>query len=210
MRRKTLAQYKEEAPEIPTNTCPYIDFIQEIIKIQNQNKFYILEDGKFSDIGNTFKKQLTQGIFKINNWANSVTAHGIAGESIINTYENINADNINKGIIFVAEMSNKGNLITENYTNSIIDMCKHNKFITGFVTQKKISDDSYLYFTPGVSIQSNQDNMDQQYRTPKNAIVDNNCDIIIVGRGIYSHNNCIEKAIEYKLCSYPHFIKKYE
>jgi hypothetical protein len=32
VRRKTLAQYKEEAPEIPTNTCPYIDFIQEINK----------------------------------------------------------------------------------------------------------------------------------------------------------------------------------
>lgn len=30
MRRKTLEQYKKEAPDIPTNTCPYIDFIQEI------------------------------------------------------------------------------------------------------------------------------------------------------------------------------------
>lgn len=27
-----LNKLRESAPEIPTNTCPYIDFIQEIIK----------------------------------------------------------------------------------------------------------------------------------------------------------------------------------
>ena len=27
-----LNKLRENAPEIPTNTCPYIDFIQEIIK----------------------------------------------------------------------------------------------------------------------------------------------------------------------------------
>ncbi len=32
MARKTLSQYKQGAPEIPTNTCPYVDFLQEIIK----------------------------------------------------------------------------------------------------------------------------------------------------------------------------------
>lgn len=186
-----------------------IKFIEEIIKIQNEHKFYILEDGKFSDIGNTFKKQLTEGVFKVNKWANSITAHGIAGDSIINTYKSINNDILNKGIIFVAQMSNKGNLITEDYTNSIIDMCYNNKIITGFVTQKKISDDSYLYFTPGVSIQNTNDNIDQQYRTPKDAIIKDNCDVIIVGRGIYSYHNYIEKAIEYKLRSYPYFIEKY-
>jgi hypothetical protein len=28
--RKSLEQYRREAPEVPTNTCPYIDFIQDI------------------------------------------------------------------------------------------------------------------------------------------------------------------------------------
>jgi len=32
VRKKTLDDYKKLAPEIPTNTCPYIDFAQEIIK----------------------------------------------------------------------------------------------------------------------------------------------------------------------------------
>ena len=30
--KKSLAKYKEESPEIPGHTCPYIDFIQEILK----------------------------------------------------------------------------------------------------------------------------------------------------------------------------------
>lgn len=32
MRKKTLDDYKKHAPEIPTNTCPYIDFTKEIIE----------------------------------------------------------------------------------------------------------------------------------------------------------------------------------
>ena len=31
-RKSKIEEYRENAPEIPTNTCPYIDFIQEIIK----------------------------------------------------------------------------------------------------------------------------------------------------------------------------------
>ena len=29
--RKSLQKIKDESPEIPGNTCPYIDFLQEII-----------------------------------------------------------------------------------------------------------------------------------------------------------------------------------
>jgi hypothetical protein len=31
-RKKSLEDYRKNAPEIPTNTCPYIDFVQEILK----------------------------------------------------------------------------------------------------------------------------------------------------------------------------------
>jgi len=30
--KSKFEKYKENAPEIPTNTCPYIDFIQEMLK----------------------------------------------------------------------------------------------------------------------------------------------------------------------------------
>ena len=32
MRKKNLSDYKNGAPELPTNTCPYIDFIKDIIE----------------------------------------------------------------------------------------------------------------------------------------------------------------------------------
>lgn len=45
MRKKTLEQYKKEAPEIPTNTCPYIDFVQEIIKeVSDETDSYLITE----------------------------------------------------------------------------------------------------------------------------------------------------------------------
>lgn len=45
MRKKTLEQYKKEAPEIPTNTCPYIDFIQEILKeVSDESTSTLIEE----------------------------------------------------------------------------------------------------------------------------------------------------------------------
>jgi len=32
VRKKTLSDYRNGAPELPTNTCPYIDFIKDIIE----------------------------------------------------------------------------------------------------------------------------------------------------------------------------------
>ena len=32
MPKKTLEDYKKQAPDIPTNTCPYINFVQDILK----------------------------------------------------------------------------------------------------------------------------------------------------------------------------------
>lgn len=44
MRKKTLEQYKQGAPEIPSNTCPYIDFVQEIIKeVKDENESSFIE-----------------------------------------------------------------------------------------------------------------------------------------------------------------------
>ena len=47
MARKNLEDYKKESPEIPSITCPYIDFIQEILKEVKEN-----------NIDNLFKKIL--------------------------------------------------------------------------------------------------------------------------------------------------------
>ena len=45
MRKKTLSDYKKGAPELPTNTCPYIDFIQEVIKeVQDESDSILNRD----------------------------------------------------------------------------------------------------------------------------------------------------------------------
>ena len=55
-----------------------------------------------------------------------------------------------------------------------------------------------LHMTPGVNIDITEDNIDQQYRSPDKAIIDDGCDIVIVGRGIYRSNNIKEKTKEYQ------------
>tara|TARA_Y100000590_G_scaffold78382_1_gene87077 strand:+ start:1173 stop:2546 length:1374 start_codon:yes stop_codon:yes gene_type:complete len=177
------------------------EFILSIQRIQEKHPFYILEDRKFSDIGNTVKKQITGGIYHINRWADSITAHGIAGDGIIDIYSEINKNNKNKGIIFVSEMSSSGNLISKSYTDTISKMCLEKpEYITGFVCQKKtMVDHQFLYFTPGVSISTtSKDHMDQNYRTPEVAIMKDHCDIMIIGRTIYQSEDPLEMVVQLK------------
>lgn len=43
-RKKTLEDYKKESPEIPNNTCPYIDFTQEILKeVKDESDSFLIE-----------------------------------------------------------------------------------------------------------------------------------------------------------------------
>ena len=45
MRKKTLTDYKKGAPELPTNTCPYIDFIQDIIEeVKDENDSQLVRE----------------------------------------------------------------------------------------------------------------------------------------------------------------------
>tara|TARA_Y100000310_G_scaffold333442_1_gene411021 strand:- start:75 stop:1457 length:1383 start_codon:yes stop_codon:yes gene_type:complete len=183
-------------------------FIRKIQEMQSRHYFVILEDGKFSDIGNTFRLQLTQGIYKINNWADSVTAHGIAGKSVLDVYRKENENRIRRGITLVAQMSNQGNHITDNYTSALVSMVNQYPHTTvmGFVTQKKIAGNQYLYLTPGVSLSQTTDDMDQNYRNPAQALLNDQCDILIVGRAIYQHPDPKSEVIRLKEHSWNLFL----
>ena len=58
--------------------------------------------------------------------------------------------------------------------------------------------DELIYMTPGVHLSATNDSIDQQYRTPEDAIIRDGCDAIIVGRGItqYSSDNDFLKIIQ--------------
>ena len=67
---------------------------------------------------------------------------------------------------------------------------------------KLISNNDLLYLTPGVNINISKDKIDQQYRTPDDAIIRDNCDIIIVGRGIYDSDEPEKTAEIYKFLAW--------
>ena len=71
-----------------------------------------------------------------------------------------------------------------------------------FDLNKICNDNSFLYLTPGISLNKKTDNMDQTFSTPDEAILQKNCDIIIVGRGIYDSSNPEEEAETYKLLAW--------
>lgn len=183
--------------------------VDVILNIANKKKFFIFEDRKFCDIGSTFVEQYTGGNTNIKNWSDLITVNCLSGEGIIKSFSKVNKGK-KKGLLLIHDMSTKPNLITENYKNSIISFTeKYKKDIVGLITQKRDSgDDSILYMTPGVNHESKKDLHDQKYRTPDDAILRDNCDIIIVGRGIYNSEEPKKIAEIYKFLAWNAYTMK--
>lgn len=56
---------------------------------------------------------------------------------------------------------------------------------SGFICQKRChKDPGFLYWTPGVNMGNSSDGMGQCWRGPEQAVTEDGCDIVIVGRGI--------------------------
>jgi len=108
---------------------------------------------------------------------------------------------LGRGLLLIAEMSTKGNLATGAYTNSAVQMARaHRDFVIGFISMRRmdgvgaedgddVEDEDFLILTPGVGLDTKGDSMGQQYRTPREVILESGCDVIIVGRGIYGKGN---------------------
>ena len=105
-----------------------------------------------------------------------------------------------RGLLLLAEMSSAGNLINSEYTQRTLRMAeKFPEFVLGFISQKKISDDPWwLYMTPGVQLAEGKDTLGQQYVTPAKALLENESDIIIVGRGILQAKDQLLEAQKYR------------
>lgn len=84
-------------------------------------------------------------------------------------------------------MSTAGSLAVGPYIEDAVRMAReHRDFVVGFIAQRKMeSDVDFLVLTPGVGLDVQGDSMGQQYRTPRQVILESHCDVIIVGRGIY-------------------------
>jgi len=99
--------------------------------------------------------------------------------------------------LLLAEMSTKGSLAVGEYTDEAVRLARQNRdFVIGFIAQRRmdgvgatpgddVSGEDFLVLTPGIGLESSGDSMGQQYRSPREAVYESGCDIIIVGRGIY-------------------------
>lgn len=112
-------------------------------------------------------------------------------------------------------MSSAGSLAKGEYTSATLDMARRNQdFVIGFIAQRRMSereDEDFLIFTPGVQLaaKSTGDALGQQYRTPADVIGRDGCDVIIVGRGIYSEPDRIaETAQQYQKAGWDAYLQR--
>ena len=160
--------------------------IQQLQHIAQKHDFLIFEDRKFADIGHTVALQYGKGIYHIAEWADMVNAHITPGPGIVSGLKQVQTETP-RGLLLLAHMSSKGALFDDTTVAACIEQAvAYPDFVMGFICQQRISSQNqWLYMTPGVQINAESDTLGQQYRTPHDAICKQNCDIIIVGRGIY-------------------------
>ena len=157
------------------------EFIDKLCQLAIDRDFIIIDDRKFSDIGNTVELQSENITF----YADLVTVHGIPGPGVLEGLRQNCIEN-GCGVLLIAEMSSQGTLIDDAYTQSVVKMAQQNRdIVVGFISQQHL-EHGFRHFTPGVRIGSTTgDDKGQQYRTPECLIDEKNTEFLIVGRGIY-------------------------
>lgn len=192
-------------------------FIIKLKLVAETYGFMIFEDRKFADIGNTVKMQYQGGLYNIADWAEFITVHLIAGESILNgLFDGLE----NRSSFLLAKMSSKDNLISENYTRKVIEIGTRNKHVvSGFIGHGKNEEEiaklrrkipaGFLLLMPGVQLDNKSDKLGQTYITPDSA-VRGGADAIIVGRGITHNDDPSAAADRYREIAWNTFEKRNE
>ncbi|KAK6643288.1 hypothetical protein RUM43_004793 [Polyplax serrata] len=183
------------------------DFSLELIKLAKNFNFLIMEDRKFSDIGNTISLQYR----KIKPWADLVTSHSIAGENTIKGLSSVVEAGEEKGCFLVAEFSCQGNLISKDYTSETLKMAENNTdFVVGLVCQSPeiVKVPHLIQLTPGVKIEEGNDSLGQKYNDPEFAVLEKGADVAVVGRGIIGASNPEKAAIIYKEKLWSAYLKR--
>jgi orotidine 5'-phosphate decarboxylase subfamily 1 len=184
------------------------DLTIRLTELAQKHQFLIFEDRKFADIGNTVRLQYEAGPLQIAAWADMVNFHPLPGPGILAGLKAAKGK-AERGFIVLSQMSAKGNLITPEYSAATVELAETNPDeVIGFICQERQSSDPrFLHMTPGVNLAKAGDPLGQQYRTPEKAIVEQGCDIIIVGRGILEASNRLEAAEAYRAAGWAAYQK---
>lgn len=180
------------------NDFSYDETVKPLQQIAYEHDFFLFEDRKFADIGNTVRLQYSSGVYRIAEWADLTNCHSVPGDGVIEGLKAIGRP-MHRGLLLLAEMSSKGTLARGEYAQATVEMAaRHPDFVIGFIGQNRIfSSDDLLLITPGVALDIKGDAMGQQYRTPKDVIAGGS-DVIIVGRGITGADNVKQAAQRYQ------------
>lgn len=182
------------------------EFIHELLELKQRHGLFIIEDGKYADIGAIVAQQLS-GLYKVGEWADIITAHAITGDGLAFAVEK---DFPKLGILLISELSSTNNLITEEYTKRVVRMAQDHANVIGFISQhatlKHIGSDR-LTFSPGINLNPEicGDGRDQTYGNGRNSGM-----FWIVGRAIYDHDTAdavLSACRRYSLHSWQHFLE---
>ncbi len=186
-----------------------LQFIQQLTALAEKHRFLLFEDRKFADIGNTVRLQYSKGIYQIADWADITNAYVTPGPGVIQGLQSVGQEK-GRGLLLIGELSSKDNIANGDYTNYAIKLAEQfPEFVMGFITQHRLTDNpQFIHMTPGVKLQASDDALGQQYNTPENAIVKNDADIIIVGRGIYEAPNPKQVAQTYQQTAWQLYLNK--
>uniref|UniRef100_A0A1B6G5N9 Uridine 5'-monophosphate synthase n=1 Tax=Cuerna arida TaxID=1464854 RepID=A0A1B6G5N9_9HEMI len=171
----------------------------QLASLAKQHDFLIMEDRKFADIGHTTGLQYSL----VRPWADLVTVHGLPGDGLL---QGIQAEiarypESQRGVVPIAQLSCSGNLITPQYTKSVMrQAASFPQLIAGFVCQSPdvVVPPGLLQLTPGVSLAESTDTLGQQYNSPLAVVCERGADLAIVGRAIVSADDPAYAAQKYK------------
>ncbi|KAI9224159.1 orotidine-5'-monophosphate decarboxylase [Blastocladiella britannica] len=176
-------------------------FVNQLTAIADRHRFVIFEDRKFADIGNTVQLQYSSGVHRIASWSHFTNAHPLPGPGIVSGLRAVGHP-LGRALLLLAQMSSAGSLFTPEYTAQAVAMAEADPdFVVGFIAQQRpvTATRDFLILTPGVNLDVKGDAMGQQYRTPERALGVEECDVIIVGRGVYAPGkDAVNEAKRYR------------
>jgi orotidine-5'-phosphate decarboxylase len=187
-----------------------LDLIYQLQALAQKHNFLIIEDKKFADIGSTEQAQYRDGVHKVVEWADIVTVHALCGLESLSALEHVAQKHNNgpRGAMLVVQLSCKGNLIDDNYTQKALEIARRSNFVIGLVAQEAFDIPSLITFTPGVNIVDKGDNLGQQYNSPEHVIGNRGTDVIIVGRAIYNAKDQRQEAERYRQIAWDAYGKR--
>ena len=181
---------------------------------ENDSTSQLLNDGPDSDGVNTGRGMIASTI-TIETRAEPIPRE--VGENDVSKVDGQTmvpiSDSSPKGLLLLAEMSSEGNLLSADYAHQCLLLARdHRDFVIGFIAQRCLNiepDDQFITLTPGVSLppadscqgttsKLKGDGLGQQYTSPRQAVLEQGSDVVIVGRGILRAHDPKTEAKRYR------------